>query len=174
MSRRHCRSARREARPSKLRPLEPRGKHHGCQNRSHTNIYSLAHVMGMLPRTYHHCHSTRRGTRPSNYALSNDERPAAALTSPMTLIHPSIYMSGKQSNVASSLSQRPGRESRPSDCALSNNERLPTARTLPSVDIYSCVPSSSRIAAHCQLSWEECTCQCCQVGACRGYILGRN
>ena len=32
MSRRHCRSARREARPSNLCPLEPRGKHHGCQN----------------------------------------------------------------------------------------------------------------------------------------------
>ena len=39
------------------------------------------------------------------------------------------------------------RESRPSNCTLSNNERLPTARTLPSVDIYSCVPSSLRIAA---------------------------
>ena len=49
------------------------------------------------------------------------------------------------------------RESRPSNCALSNNERLPTARTLPFVDICSCVPSSSRIAAHCQLAWEECT-----------------
>ena len=42
-----------------------------------------------------------------NYALSNDERPAAALTSPITLIHPPIHMSGKLSNVASSLSQRP-------------------------------------------------------------------
>ena len=108
MSRHHCHSARRESRPSNCALSNNEG-HRGCQKRSHTNIYSLAHVMGMLPQTYHHCHSTRRGTRPSNYALSNDERPAAALTSPMTLIHPSIYMNGKQSNAASSLSQRPSR-----------------------------------------------------------------
>ena len=71
MSRRHCHSARRESRPSKLRPLEPR-----LPERSHTDIYSLAHAIGMLPRAYHHCHSTRRETRPSNCALSNDKRPA--------------------------------------------------------------------------------------------------
>ena len=160
MSRRHYRSARREARPSKLRSLEPRGKHHGCRN---APISYIPHKISMyenvmlsdvasslsqrpsriaaeqlraleqraarrLPETlpYKHIlpsacngyvasnlsslsqHSSR--TRPpSNYALSNDERPAAALTSPMTLIQPSIYMSGKQSNVASSLSQRPSR-----------------------------------------------------------------
>ena len=159
MSRRHCCSARREARPSKLRPLEPRSKHHGCQN---APISYIPHKIPMyenvmlsdvasslsqrpsriatkqlraleqraaprLPETlpYKHIfpsacngyvatnlsslsqHSSR--TRPSNYALKNDERPAAALTSPMTLIHPSIYMSGKQSNAASSLPQRPSR-----------------------------------------------------------------
>ena len=104
MSRRHCRSARREARPSKLRPLEPRGKHHGCQNRSHTNISSLAHVIGMLPRTYHHCHSTRRGTRPSNCAAARGciDFSHDAYTSV------DIY-EREQSNVASSLSQRPSR-----------------------------------------------------------------
>ena len=77
------------------------------RQRCYRSIY--VHVIGMSPRTYHHCHSTRRGTRPSNYALSNEKRPAAALTSPMTLIHPPIHMSGKLSNVASSLSQLPSR-----------------------------------------------------------------
>ena len=33
----------------------------------------------------HHCHSTRRGPRPSNCALSHDKWHAATLTSPMTL-----------------------------------------------------------------------------------------
>ena len=96
MSRHHCHSTRRGARPSNC-ALSNNERHRGCQKRSHTNIYSLAHAIGMSPRAYHHCHSARRGTRPSNCALSNDKRPAAALTSPMTLIYPPIYMSVKLS-----------------------------------------------------------------------------
>ena len=134
MSRHHCRSARHESRPSNF-ALSNNERQRGCQKRSHTNIYSLAHAIGMLPRTYHHCHSTRRGMRPSNYALSNDEWPAAASTFPMTLVHPPIYMSGKLSN----------------HCALSNNERHPTPRTLPPVDIYSLVPAYCRIASNLEL-----------------------
>ena len=92
-----------------LRALERRAAPRLPKKRSHTDIYSLAHAIGMLPQAYHHCHSTRRGTQPSNYAISNDERPAAAFKFPMALVHPPIYMSGKLSNVASSLSQRPSR-----------------------------------------------------------------
>ena len=50
-----------------------------------------------------------RIARPSNCALSNDERHAATSASFMTVTHPPIYKSGKLSNVASSLSHRPSR-----------------------------------------------------------------
>ena len=58
-----------------------------CDRYIATNISSLSQ------------HSSRDTSK--YYALSNDERPAAALTSPVTLIHPPIYMSGKLSKVAS-------------------------------------------------------------------------
>ena len=50
-----------------------------------------------------------RTARPSNCALSNDERHGATSASPMTVTHPPIYKNGKLSNVASSLSHRPSR-----------------------------------------------------------------
>ena len=90
LSRHHCHSTCRGARPSNC-TLSNNERHRGCQKRSHTNIYSLVHAIGMLPRAYHHCHSTCRETRPCNCALSNDKRPAAALSSPMTLKHFPIY-----------------------------------------------------------------------------------
>ena len=147
MSRHHCHSARRESRPSNC-ALSNNERHRGCQKRSHRNIYSLAHVVGMLPRTYYHCHSTRRGTRPSNYTLSNDERSAAALT--MTLIHPPIHLS-ESCRMSRRHCHSARRESRPNNCALSNDERRPTARTLPLVDIYSLVPVYCRIALNLAL-----------------------
>ena len=110
-------------------------------------IYSLAHAIGMLPRTYHHYHSTRRGTRPSNYALSNDERPAGALTSPMTRIHLPIYIGGKLSNVASSLSQRPSRIATEQLRTL-EQRAAPDCQNAPPVDIYSLVPASSTFPGH--------------------------
>ena len=90
-----------------------------------------------------HCHSARRESRPSNCALSNNERHPTARTLPR-------YIRAEVVNVASSLSQCPS-HARQSNCALSNNERHPTARTLPSVDIYSLVPTYCRIAPshHC-------------------------
>ena len=104
----HCHSARRECRTKQLRALEQRAtprlpetlpyKHifpNACDRYVATNLSSLSQ------------HSSWDASK--NYALSNDERPAAALTSPMPLIHPPIHMSGKLSNVASSLSQRPSR-----------------------------------------------------------------
>ena len=94
-------------------------------------------------------HSSRGASK--YYALSNDERPAAALTSPVTLIHPPIYMSGKLSNVASSLSQRPLRIATEQLRAL-EQRAAPDCRSAPPVDIYSRVPPSSQIATHCQLS----------------------
>ena len=56
--------------------------------------------------------------RPSNCALSNDERHAATSASPMTVTHPPIYKSGKLSNVASSLSHRPSRSVTKQLCPL--------------------------------------------------------
>ena len=146
MSRHHCYSARRESRPSNC-AHSSNERHRGCQKRSHTNIYSLAHAIGMLPRTYHHCHSTRLTTRPTNYALSNDERPAAALTSPMALIHPPIYMSGKLSNVVSSLSRRPSRIATEQLRAL-EQRAAPDCQNAPPVDICFLVPASSTLPGH--------------------------
>ena len=85
------------------------------------------------------------------YALSNDEQPAAAFTSPVTLLHPPIYMSGKLSNVASSLSQRPSRIATEQLRAL-EQRAAPNCQTAPPVDIYSRDSPSSQIATHCQLS----------------------
>ena len=147
MTRHHCHSTRRESRPSNCALLNNE-RHRGCQKRSHTNIYSLAHAISMLPRTIHYCHSTRRGTRPSNYALSNDELSATALTSPMTLIHPPIYMSGKLSNVASSLSQRPSRIATEQLRALEQRAAHDCQNAPPPVDIYSLVPASSTFPGH--------------------------
>ena len=59
-----------------------------------------------------------RIARPSNCALSNDERHASTSASPMTVTHPPIYKSGKLSNVASSLSHRPSRSATKQLCPL--------------------------------------------------------
>ena len=116
-------------------------------------------------------HSSRDASK--YYDLSNDERPAAALTYPVMLLHPPIYMSGKLSKVASSLSQRPLRIATEQLRAL-EQRAAPGCQNAPPVDTYSRVPPSSQITTHCQLSRGKCTSQCCQVSTCRGYILGRN
>ena len=94
-------------------------------------------------------HSSRDTSK--YYALSNDKRSAAALTSPVTFIHPPIYMSGRLSNDASSLSQRLSRIATEQLRAL-EQRAAPDFQNAPSVDIYSSVPPSSQIATHCQLS----------------------
>ena len=146
MSRHHCHSTRRSLQPSNCAPSN-KERHRGCQKRSHTNIYSLAYAIGMLPRAYHHCHITRCETQPSHGALSNDKRPAAALSSPMTLKHFPIYKIGKLSSVASSLSQRPSRVATKQMRAL-EQRAAPDCQNAPPVDIHSLVPASFTFPGH--------------------------
>ena len=150
MSRRHCHSVRRGTRPGNC-ALSNNERHHDYQNAPPINIYSLTHAIGVLPRAQHHCYSTRRGARPSICALWNDKRHATALTSTMTLTHPPIYKSGKLSNVALSLSQRPSRNAtkqlRPLEQRAASRlpERSPRQYIFPCSSIFhcSCQPSSS-------------------------------
>ena len=65
---------------------------------------SLSYQVPIVVATVYH-----RIARPSNCALSNDERHAATPASPMNVTHPPIYKSRKLSNAASSLSHRPSR-----------------------------------------------------------------
>ena len=73
-----------------LCPLEHRATPRLPETLPHTNISSLAHTIGVLPRAHHHYRNTRRGARPSNCALSNDKWHAVTLTSPMDTIDPTL------------------------------------------------------------------------------------
>ena len=98
----------------KLRSLEQRatpqlqGKYSYLQ---HTR--SICYQVTIIIVTVYH-----RIARPSNCALSNDERHAATSASPMTVTHPPIYKSGKLSNVASPLSHCPSRSATKQLCPL--------------------------------------------------------
>ena len=89
-----------------MRSLEQRATPHLQEIHSsysqHTR--SLCYQMPIVVATVYH-----RIARPSNCALSNDERHAATSASPMTVTHPPMYKSGKLSNAASSLSHRSSR-----------------------------------------------------------------
>ena len=76
--------------------------HEKHSNSQHTR--SMSYQVPIIIVTVYH-----RIARRSNFVHSNDERHAAISASPVTATHPPIYESGKLSNVASSLSQRPSR-----------------------------------------------------------------
>ena len=88
-----------------LRSLEQRATPQLQEKHSYSqHTRSICYQVPIIIVTVYH-----RIARPSNCALSNDERHAATSASPMTVTHPPIYKSGKLSNVASSLSHRPSR-----------------------------------------------------------------
>ena len=88
-----------------LRSLEQRATPQLPENHSDSQYTrSICYQVPIVIATVYHCIA-----RPSNCALSNDERHAATSASPMTVTHLPIYKSGKLSNAASSLSHRPSR-----------------------------------------------------------------
>ena len=88
-----------------LRSLEQRATsqlQEKCSYSQHTRS-KCCQMPIIIVTVYHHI------ARPSNCALSNDERHATTSAFPMTVTHPPIFRNGKLSNVASSLSHRPSR-----------------------------------------------------------------
>ena len=104
------------------------------------NIYSLAHAFGVLPRAHHHCHSTRRGARPSNCALSNDKPHAASLTSPMALHIPQYISEWKAIECRVVIVTAPVTKRDQVNCALSNNERHHDCQNSPPLYIPHKIP----------------------------------
>ena len=108
---------------TKLRSLEQRETlqlHEKHLYSQHTR--SIYYQVPIIIVTVYH-----RIAQPSNCALSNDELHAATSASHMTVTHPPIYMSGKLSNTASSLSHRPSRSAtkQPYPLKLRATPRLP-------------------------------------------------
>ena len=88
-----------------LRSLEQRAAPQLQETHPHSqHTRSICYQVPIIIVTVYH-----RIARRSNCALSNDKRHAATSASPMAVTHPPIYNSGRLSNVASSLSQRPSR-----------------------------------------------------------------
>ena len=99
---------------TQLRSLEQRATRQLKEKHSYSqHTRSICYQVPIIIVTVYHCIA-----RPSNCALSNDERHAATSASPMTVTHPPIYESGKLSNVASSLSHRPSRSATKQLCPL--------------------------------------------------------
>ena len=98
----------------KLRSLEQRATPQLREKHSYSqHTRSICYQVPIIIVTVYH-----RIARPSNCALSNDERHAATSASPMTVTHPSTCKSGKLSNVASSLSHHPSRSATKQLCPL--------------------------------------------------------
>ena len=68
-----------------------------------------AHETCMLPGDRHHCHSISLHSATHQLRSLERQRHATTSASPVTVTHPSIYKSGRLSNVTSSLSQHPSR-----------------------------------------------------------------
>ena len=98
----------------KLRSLEQRATSQLKEKYPYSqHTRSICYQVPIIIVTVYH-----RIARPSNCALSNDERHAATSASPMTVTRPPIYKSGKLSNVASPLSHCPSRSATKQLCPL--------------------------------------------------------
>ena len=98
----------------KLRSLEQRATPQLQEKYSYSqHTRSICYQVTIIIVTVYH-----RIARPSNFALSNDERHAAPSASPMIVTHPPIYRSGKLSNVESPLSHCPSRSATKQLCPL--------------------------------------------------------
>ena len=100
LSQRPSRNAAKQLRTLEQRPTPQLQEKHSHSQHTRSICY---HVPIIIVTVYH------RIARRSNYALSNNERHGAISASSMTVTHLPIYKSGKLSNVASLLSQRPSR-----------------------------------------------------------------
>ena len=111
----------------KLRSLEQRATPQLQEKHSYSqHTRSICYQVPTIIVTVYH-----RIARPSNCALSNDERHAATSASPTTVTHPPICKSGKLSDVASPLSHCPVTERDQANVPSPTTRNTTTARTLP-------------------------------------------
>ena len=101
MSRHYCHSARRGSRPSTRTTSDTKA--------ARDTLTLTANEIDMLPSAHHHCHSISSHDATKQLRSLERQRRAATSASPMTVTYPPVYKSGRLSNVASSLSQRPSR-----------------------------------------------------------------
>ena len=103
----------------KLRSLEQRATPQLQEKHSYSqHTRSICYQVPIIVVTV--CH---RIARPSNCALSNDERHAATSASPMTVTHPPIYIRVESYRMSRRHCHIARHGARPSNCALSNYEQ---------------------------------------------------
>ena len=93
----------------------------------------------------HHCHSTCRGARPSNCALSNNERHRGCQKRSHTNIYSLVHAIGMLPR-AYHHCHSTCRETRPSNCALSNDERPAAALSSPMTLKYFLINKSEKLS----------------------------